>query len=79
MSNEEQQGMPAGVSHLIPVDTVILAEDVRDVPAEVERSISEQDDRYWSAVIMRRPFSWQGFLEWWIARRWLEPRDVTRR
>lgn len=35
------------------------------------------DDAYWLRVA-NGPFSWQRFLNWWVARRWVRPRDITK-
>lgn len=35
---------------------------------------SWSDDGYWAAFV-RAPFTWQRFTNWWIARRWIIPRD----
>jgi hypothetical protein len=38
---------------------------------------SAYDDRAWSLHVFRA-FSWQGFLNWWTARRWVKPRDIRK-
>lgn len=39
------------------------------------------DDRIWSRLVFstRHPFSWGTFTLWWIARRYLVPRDIRKR
>ena len=36
------------------------------------------DDSIWARRI-RLPFTWQRFINWWVCRRWLQPRDVRKR
>jgi hypothetical protein len=50
-----------------------------DEVVDWDQSLARQDDAYWSWMVMRARFSWQLFTNWWIARRWIVPRDVTRR
>lgn len=50
-----------------------------DHPIDFDESTAAADDRYWSWVAFAAPFSWMTFIRWWIARRWVVPRDVRRR
>lgn len=36
------------------------------------------DDALWLRFVLARPFSWMAFVEWWCARRWVQPRDARR-
>lgn len=46
-----------------------------------ERNLAEDlarwDDAYWLRVA-NGPFSWQRFTNWWVARRWVIPRDIRK-
>lgn len=46
------------------------------VPA-IEDHATRMDDAHWARYV-RGPFSWQRFTNWWIARRWVIPRDPRR-
>lgn len=48
-----------------------VAGSVADVQARV-------DDVLWTRFVLLHPFSWMAFIEWWLARRWVEPRDARR-
>jgi hypothetical protein len=39
--------------------------------------VARADDAFWAAFI-RRPFSWQQYTTWWVARRWVIPRDIRK-
>lgn len=56
---------------------VIFPETDEEVVPQWESHLSRWDDAMWSRML-RQPFSWQLFLNWWVARRWLIPRDVRR-
>jgi hypothetical protein len=43
-----------------------------------DQMLERWDDGMWSRVV-RQPFSWRWYTLWWIARRWIVPRDVRRR
>ncbi len=53
------------------------AED--DVPIDFDESLALWDDGFWHRVAWWPHFTWQWFLNWWVARRYVQPRDVTRR
>jgi len=42
-------------------------------------NVGRYEDGYWYFYAWRKPFTWQNFLNWWIARRYIVPRDVRRR
>lgn len=45
-----------------------------------EESLARWDDAMWSRFVFGPvPFRWQTFILWWIARRYVIPRDPTRR
>lgn len=69
--------MPAAASNLIPVVLVAMPEDTDHMIESMEDGISRMDDAYWSRFV-RRDFSWQHFTDWWVARRWIIPRDIRR-
>jgi hypothetical protein len=59
------------------VTAVIMIEDGYLVDSWAEDT-ARMDDAYWSRAA-RQPLSPQRFMDWWIARRWVMPRDVRRR
>lgn len=65
-----RQRLRAGQPGLVvlSLDTKPFDEAVGDVTARL-------DDAYWEARL-RQPFSWQLFVDWWAARRWVRPRDI---
>ena len=62
---------------MIAVVSPEWAED--DAEIDFDASVAQYDDAYWSYVALMAPFSWQLFLNWWVARRYVQPRDVRRR
>lgn len=62
-----------------PVVFDIYPEREEDFARELGDSVARRDDAYWSFVSHRRRFSWPAFYRWWVARRWVMPRDVTKR
>lgn len=65
-----------GFASLTPVIAVISSE-TGDLEHALDDSRARQDDAYW-LQIAHGPFAWQTFLNWWVARRWIMPRDVTK-
>jgi hypothetical protein len=63
---------------LIPVAAVALAETEHELTPSLERWRSGLDDASWAERMRTQPFSWALFIRWWVARRWVEPRDPTR-
>lgn len=64
--------------NLWPVLAVGMSDDP-DGWIDWSEGIARWDDGFWSRVAFRMPFSWQWFLNWWVSRRYVEPRDVRRR
>jgi hypothetical protein len=56
---------------------VYFPEDPDDVVPALGRAQALIDDRYWSRHVTL-PFTWQRFMDWWVSRRWVVPRDVRR-
>lgn len=50
-----------------------------DAPIDFDESLAMVDDGRWSYIVFIHPFSWQWFINWWVARRYIVPRDVRRR
>lgn len=46
---------------------------------DFDESTAVMDDAFWSYVALKAPFSWQWYLNWWVARRYVQPRDPRRR
>lgn len=63
---------------LTPVTHVIWSEDLDDMPAIIEDQTAEMDDAYWRVFVVKT-FTWLRFWNWWVARRWVEPRDIRKR
>lgn len=62
---------------MIPVASVLLIEDGFLEGAHIEEHTARLDDAHWARFVRRMP-SPQDFLNWWIARRWVKPRDITK-
>lgn len=56
----------------VPVLAVVFGD--RPEHLELEESVARQDDVFWQQF-SRRWSGWQGYLNWWVARRWIIPRD----
>lgn len=69
--------MTQGLTRLARVIAVTHDEDGDDFEASVEDSRAHQDDAWWARYV-RGAYSPQRFLNWWIARRWVVPRDIRR-
>lgn len=54
-----------------------LTSEEGDLQRELDGAMSAYDDRLWSFQVTQ-PFTWQGFLNWWVARRWVLPRDIRK-
>jgi len=52
-----------------------------DEQVDWDDQLAKLDDSIWSRMVFGRayPFTWRMFLMWWVARRWIEPRDVRKR
>lgn len=62
----------------VPVSRVILIEDGFLLEDALDSDTARMDDAYWSRAA-RHLLTPQRFMDWWIARRWVMPRDVRRR
>lgn len=51
--------------------------DDADLQVALDDSRARQDDAWWAAYV-RAPYTPQRFLNWWVARRWVVPRDIRR-
>ncbi len=47
--------------------------------ADFDGTLARLDDAYWSRYVTVEPFTWQRFTHWWVARRYIQPRDIRRR
>ena len=56
---------------------VIFPNDGEDIPAMLMSYGARMDDAHW-AWILTLPFSWPRFWSWWVARRWIVPRDIRK-
>jgi hypothetical protein len=54
-----------------------MADTEEELAAGMASAVARMDDAFWAARI-RRPFTWQGYLDWFVSRRWLMPRDVRK-
>lgn len=57
---------------------VALPETNDDVVTILEDYQTHADDAWWAVEIRHWPFSWGRYRHWWIARRWLVPRDIQK-
>lgn len=69
--------MTRGATLLEPIIAAMTPEDDSDVQAALDDSTSRHDDAYWARFVAA-PFTWRRYSEWWVARRWVVPRDVRR-
>ena len=56
---------------------VIFPDQEGDVPAMLMSFGARMDDARW-AWSVGLPFSWPQFYAWWVARRWIVPRDIRK-
>lgn len=56
---------------------VALAEDPEDLAPAFDDGLARLDDAHWAGFV-RRPLAAGSFLVWWVARRWVKPRDPRR-
>lgn len=54
---------------------VTLSLDTKGFNAAMDDTTARLDDAHWAARL-RRPFTWQGYVDWWACRRWIRPRDI---
>ena len=55
----------------------VISTDTGDFEAALADSQARQQDAYWARYV-RGPYSPQRFINWWVARRWIIPRDIRR-
>lgn len=60
---------------ILAAPIILAGHEIDDLA--VERQISTLDDAYWWRII-HGPFSWQLFTSWWVARRYVMPRDIRK-
>lgn len=68
-------------SYPSPVLGVVYADlelRVDDFEAALAESTARVDDARWLHFALGPWRGWQAFLNWWIARRWVMPRDVRK-
>ena len=56
---------------------VVFPDATDDIPVMLMSYGARMDDARWAWAI-RRPFSWPLFWSWWVARRWIVPRDIRK-
>lgn len=56
---------------------VIFPEFDEDVGPLFDDAVARADDAWWIRYVYAE-FSWQRFMDWWAARRWIVPRDVRK-
>ena len=66
-----------GVTYPAPTFAIVMG-DGEDLGAALEDSMARRDDAYWLRYVRQR-FAWQRFTDWWLARRWIVPRDIRKR
>jgi hypothetical protein len=72
-----QELWKGAVSRPTPVIFAITSEDA-DLDGAISDSIARQDDAFWHRFVRDR-FTWRRFTHWWIARRFIVPRDIRKR
>ena len=60
-----------------PIRAIIYVEDEPEVGPALDRNTARLDDAFWATQV-RLPYTPQRFLNWWIARRWVRPRDIRK-
>lgn len=50
-----------------------------DGDIDMDEGMALYDDAYWSYFALVARFRWQHFVDWWVSRRYVMPRDVRRR
>jgi hypothetical protein len=56
---------------------VAITADTEDFQKSLDESRSRLDDGWWAHYV-RLPYTPQRFINWWVARRWIIPRDIRR-
>lgn len=67
-----------GATVLTPIAGHLMIEDGFLEEAFLDQDMSYRDDAHWARHAARFPVSPQGFLNWWVSRRWIRPRDITK-
>lgn len=67
-----------GAKLLTPIAGHLLIEDGFLEEAFLDNDTARYDDAYWARVAGRFPAAPQTLINWWIARRWVRPRDITK-
>ena len=62
--------------HGIP-GIVVFPDQAEDIPVMLMSYGARMDDSWW-AWYTAQPFTWPRFWNWWVARRWLIPRDIRK-
>ena len=57
---------------------LVIDSETEDLGEAIADATARWHDRVWGRYVMK-PFTWQRFTNWWVARRWIMPRDVRRR
>lgn len=68
--------MSDGLFRLASVAFSVTSDD-GDFQRALDYSRARQDDAWWASYV-RAPYTPQRFLNWWVARRWIIPRDIRR-
>ena len=63
---------PTPVAYVLMDDGFLVEEDI------IAEGTARSDDAYWLRFV-RRPVTPQRFVDWWVARRFVVPRDVRKR
>lgn len=67
-----------GISYPTPIVRHAMIEDGFLLEDAFDRDTARMDDAHWARQAARFPVSPQGFINWWVSRRWLRPRDITK-
>jgi hypothetical protein len=62
-----------------PVPVIVVLTGDEDLQDGIDDFTARADDAYWHRFARAPQFSWRRFTSWWIARRWIVPRDPRRR
>ncbi len=68
-----------GTSFPRPVGYVLIDDGFLDETEVLAESVSTVDDAFWLRRARGPWQGWQAFTNWWIARRWVQPRDIRKR
>lgn len=62
------------VTRLTPVLAAIMIEHDDELPVALDDATARRDDAFWARYV-KAPVTPRRFVRWWIARRWVIPRD----